>query len=199
MYLAFPEGEARERVLFDLVKQFSKTDPDDPEWLRYKLSVVECRALENVARGLNDTAAEQARLRGVIREIADFAATQMKGTIEEAGLTTRQLLEDVQASLHDSIAGEAILKCYTEETRQQFIESSLAQALATSQKQMDGWIKGALDGAIRNAQDALAAVTRDFRFKLLGAWSYLLWSVFAGGLLCGFGLLFLGYWLGKHL
>jgi citrate lyase gamma subunit len=101
---------------------------------------------------------------------------------------------------------KAILKCYTEETRQQFaavirtiIESSLAQALATSQKQMDGWLKGALDGAIRNAQDALAAVTRDFRVKLLGAWSYLLWSVFAGGLLCGFGLLFLGYWLGKHL
>jgi citrate lyase gamma subunit len=206
VYLAFPEGEARERVLFDLVKQFSKMDPEDPEWLRYKLSVVECRALENVARGLNDAAAEQARLRGVTREIADYAATQMKGTIEEAGLTTRQLLEDVQASLHHSIAGEAILKCYTEETRQQFavvirniIESSLAQALATSQKQMDRWLKGALDSAIRNAQNALAAVTRDFRVKLLGAWSYLLWSVFAGGLLCGFGLLFLGYWLGRRV
>ena len=206
VYLAFPEGEARERVLFDLVKQFSKMDPEDPEWLRYKLSVVECRALENVARGLNDAATEQARLRGVTREIADYATTQMKGTIEEAGLTTRQLLEDVQASLHDSIAGEAILKCYTEETRQQFaaviraiIESSLAQALATSQKQMDGWLKGALDGAIRNAQDGLAAVTRDFRVRLLGAWGYLLWSVFAGGLVSGFGLLFLGYWLGKHL
>jgi hypothetical protein len=36
-------------------------DPEDPEWLRYKLNVVECRALENVARGLNDAAAEQAR------------------------------------------------------------------------------------------------------------------------------------------
>jgi hypothetical protein len=35
-------------------------------------------------------------------------------------MTPRQLLEDVQASLHDSIAGEAILRCYTEETRQQF-------------------------------------------------------------------------------
>ena len=206
VYLAFPEGEARERVLFDLIKQFSKMDPEDPEWLRYKLSVVEGRALENVARGLNDAAAEQARLRGVTREIADFAAMQMRGTIEGATITARQLLEDVQASLHDSIAGEAILKCYTEETRQQFaavirtiIESSLAQALATSQKQMDGWLKGALDGAIRNAQDALAAVTRDFRVKLLGAWSYLLWSVFAGGLLGGFGLIFLGYWLGRHL
>ena len=168
--------------------------------------MVECRALENVARGLNDATVEQARLRSVTREIADYAATQMKGTIEEAGLTTRQLLEDVQASLHDSIAGEAILKCYTEETRQQFaavirtiIESSLAQALATSQKQMDGWLKGALDGAIRNAQDALSAATRDFRVKLLGARGYLLWSLFAGGLLSGFGLLFLGYWFGKHL
>jgi citrate lyase gamma subunit len=206
VYLAFPEGEARERVLFDLVKQFSKMDPEDPEWLRYKLSVVECRALENVAQGLNDAAAEQSRLRGVTREIADYAATQMKGTIEEAGLTTRQLLEDVQASLHDSIAGEAILKCYTEETRQQFgavirtiIESSLGQALATSQKEMDGWLKGALDEAIRNAKDALSAVTRDFRVKLLGTRGYLLWSVFAGGLLSGFGLVFLGYWMGKHL
>ena len=63
VYLAFPEGEARERVLFDLVKQFAKMDPEDPEWLRYKLSVVECRALENVARSLNDAASEQARLR----------------------------------------------------------------------------------------------------------------------------------------
>jgi hypothetical protein len=167
---------------------------------------VECRALENVARGLNNAATEQARLRSVTREIADFAATQMKGSIEEAGVTTRQLLEDVQASLHDSIAGEAILKCYTEETRQQFagvigaiMESSLTQALATLQKQMDGWLKSSLDGTIRNAQDALSAVTRNFRVKLLGAWGYLLWSVFGGGLLCGFTLLFLEYWLGKHL
>jgi hypothetical protein len=206
VYLAFPEGEARERVLFDLVKQFAKMDPEDPEWLRYKLSVVECRALENVACALNTAASEQARLRSVTREIADFAATQMKGAIEEAGATARQLLEDVQASLHDAIAGEAILRCYTHETRHQFatvirtiIESCVAQALTASQKQMDGWLKGALDGAIRNAQAALAAVTRGFQVKLLGGWGYLLWSIFAGGLLCGAGLLFLGYWLGRHL
>jgi hypothetical protein len=55
--------------------------------------------------------------------------------------------------IHGSIAGEAILEYYTEETRQQFaaiirtiVESSLSQALATSQKQIDGWLKGALDG-----------------------------------------------------
>ena len=206
VYLAFPAGEARERVLFDLVKQFAKMDPEDPEWLRYKLSIVECRALENVARSLNDAAAEQARLRSVTREIADYAATQLKGTIQEASVATRQLLEDVQANLHEAIAGDTILKSYSEETRQQFggvirniIESSLTQALAMSQKQMDGWLRGALDGAIRNAQDALAAVTLDFRVKLLGAWGYLLWGVFAGGILGGAGLLVLGYWFGKHI
>jgi hypothetical protein len=176
VYLAFPEGEARERVLFDLVKQFAKMDPEGPEWLRYKLSVVECRALENVARGLNDAAAELARLRSVTREIADFAAMRMRGTIEEATITARQLLEDVQASLHDSIAGEAILKCYTEETRQQFagvinsiIESTLTRALTLSQERMDDWVRKTLERSIRDAQNALASATAGFRAKLGGA------------------------------
>jgi len=84
--------------------------PGRSEWLRYKLSIVECRALEKTARGLTEAATEQARLRGVTREIADFAATQMKGSIDSAAQTTRQLLEDVQASLHEAIAGDAILR-----------------------------------------------------------------------------------------
>ena len=205
VYLAFPEGEARERVLFDLVKQFSKMDPEDPEWLCYKLSVVECRALENVARGLNDAAAEQARLRSVTREIADYAATQMKGTIEEAGLTTRQLLEDVQASLHDSIAGEAILRCYTEETRQQFaaviksiIESTLTRALTISQERMDDWVRKSLDQSIRDAQNSLASATEGFRARLGGAWGRLLWACFGGGLVAAALLIAGGFWLGRN-
>ena len=205
VYLAFPEGEARERVLFDLVKQFSKMDPEDPEWLRYKLSVVECRALENVARGLNDAAAEQARLRGVTREIADYAATQMKGTIEEAGVTTRQLLEDVQASLHDSIAGEAILKCYTEETRQQFgsvvnriIEDTLTRALTLSQERMDEWVKKTLEQSICEAQNALASAMAGLQAKLGGTWGRLLWACFGGGLVAAALLLVGGFWLGRN-
>jgi hypothetical protein len=205
VYLAFPEGEARERVLFDLVKQFSKMDPEDPEWLRYKLSVVECRALENVVRGLNDAAAEQARLRAVTREIADFAATQMKGTIEEAGVTTRQLLEDVQASLHDSIAGEAILKCYTEETRQQFaaviksiIESTLTRALTLSQERMDDWVRKSLDQSVRDAQNTLASAMAGLQAKLGGTWGRLLWACFGGGLVAAALLMAGGFWLGRN-
>jgi len=205
VFLAFPEGEARERVLIDLVQQFSKMDPEDPEWLRYKLSVVECRALENVARALNDAAAEQARLRGLTREIADFAATQMRGTIEGATITARELLEDVQASLHDSIAGEAILKCYTEETRQQFagviksiIESTLTRALTLSQERMDDWVEKTLEQSIRDAQNALASATEGFRAKLGGVWGRFAVACFGGGLAAAALLMAGGFWLGRN-
>ena len=205
VYLAFPEGDARERVLIDLVKQFSKMDPHDPEWLRYKLSVVECRALENVARSLNEAAAEQARLRGITREMADYAATQLRGTIENAASNARQLLEDVQLSLHDAVSGDAILKSYTEETRQQFakviaaiIEETLVQALNTSQQRMDAWMKGSLDRTIHEAQRSLAAAITDFRLKLGGAWGQLFLGCVCGGILAAALLLVGGFWLGKH-
>lgn len=205
VYLAFPEGEARERVLIDLVKQFSKMDPHDPEWLRYKLSVVECRALEKVARSLNEAAAEQDRLRGVTREIADYASTQLRGTIENAAANARQLLEDVQLSLHDAVSGDAILKSYTEETRQQFakviaaiIDETLVRALSTSHQKMNTWMKGSLDETIREAQRSLAAATTDFRLKLGGAWGQLLWGCVCGGVLAAALLLVGGFWLGKH-
>ena len=205
VYLAFPEGEARERVLFDLIKQFSKMDPDDPEWLRYKLNVVECKAMENMARALNEAALEQARLRGVTREVADYASLQIRGTIENAASQTRQLLEDVQLSLHDAISGEAILKSYTDETRQQFavvireiIEDSLLRALSLSQQRMDEWMKGTLDNSIREAQKSLASVTTDFRVKLGGAWGHLLWGCVGGGVLASGLLLVGGFWLGRH-
>jgi hypothetical protein len=141
----------------------------------------------------------------VTREVADFAATQMKGAIEEAGLTTRQLLEDVQASLHDSIAGDAILKCYTEETRKQFgsvihaiIGDTLTRALTLSQERMDDWMKKTLEQSIREAQKALASATTDFRVKLGGAWGRLLWACFGGGLIAGALLLAGGFWLGRN-
>jgi hypothetical protein len=205
VFLAFPEGEARERVLIDLVQQFSKMDPEDPEWLRYKLSIVECRALENTARGLTEAATEQARLRGVTREIADFAATQVKGSIDSAAQTTRQLLEDVQASLHEAIGGDAILKSYSEETRKHFaavirslIDDALTRALNLAHGRMDEWIKKTLEYSMAEAQKALASANDDFKSKLTGVWGRLLWACISGGLIAGALLLACGVWLGRN-
>ena len=205
VFLAFPEGEARERVLIDLVQQFSKMDPEDPEWLRYKLSIVECRALENLGRSLTDAALEQARLRGVTREIADFAATQIKGSIDSAAQTTRHLLEDLQASLHESIAGDAILKSYSEETRKHFaavikllIDDALTRAVIVAHGRMDEWVKKTLEHSMAEAQMALTAANKDFKDKLNGIWGWLLWACLGGGLLAGGLLLAGGFWLGRN-
>jgi hypothetical protein len=205
VYLAFPEGESRERALLDLVKQFAKMDPQDPEWLRYRLSIVECRAMENVANRLVESANAQERLRGVTREISDFTSRELKVTIQNATTDTRQLLEDVQANLHDAIAGDAILKTYIEETRDKFgavigtiMESQLGRALEISQSKMELWVTGKLNDSVKQAEGALSLVTRDFRIKLFGAWSSLLWGVFAAGLIAAGGLLAGGFWLGKH-
>jgi hypothetical protein len=205
VFLAFPEGEARERVLIDLVQQFSKMDPEDPEWLRYKLSIVECRALENLGRSLTDAALEQARLRGVTREIADFAATQIKGSIDSAAQTTRQLLEDLQASLHESIAGDAILKSYSEETRKHFaavikllLDDALTRAVIVAHGRMDEWVKKTLEHSMAEAQMALTAANKDFKDKLNGIWGWLLWACLGGGLLAGGLLLAGGFWLGRN-
>jgi hypothetical protein len=141
----------------------------------------------------------------VTREIADYSATQLKCTIENAASNTRQLLEDVQLSLHDAVSGDAILKSYTDETRQQFasvikaiIEDTLKRALALSQQRMDEWVRAELDASIREARKSLAAVTTDFRVKLGGAWGQLLWGCIGAGLVAA-GLLFAGgFWLGRH-
>ena len=205
VFLAFPEGEARERVLIDLVHQFSKMDPEDPEWLRYKLSIVESHALENTARGLTDAAAEQARLRSVTREIADFAATQMKSSIDAATQSARQLLEDVQASLHDAIAGDAILKSYSEETRKHFAaviksltDDTLIRALNLAQGRMDDWVKKTLEYSMAEAQYALNAASKDFKDQLSGVLGWLLWACFGGGLIAGGLFLASGFWLGRN-
>ena len=205
VYLAFPEGDSRERVLLDLVRQFTKMDPEDPEWLRYKLSIVECKAMENIATCLAQAAEEQARLRGVTREIADFTSRELRTAMKQATDDTRQLLEDVQASLHDAVSGDAIVKSYIDQTKQQFgtvihtiMEAQLTSALMISQSKMDEWARAKLDASVKSAESTLAAVTRDFRVRLFGAWSSLLWSVFAGGVVAAAGLVVGGYWLGKH-
>ncbi len=78
----------------------------------------------NTVRSLTEPATEQSLLRGVAHGIADFAATQMREPIDSAALTARQVLEDVQAGLHEAIAGDTILKNYSVETRKRSPPSS---------------------------------------------------------------------------
>ena len=111
----------------------------------------------------------------------------------------------MNGSLAHDADDEAILKCYSEETRQQFagviksiIESTLTRALTLSQERMDGWVRETLEQSIRDAQNALASAAAAFRAKLGGAWGRLLWACFPGELIAAVLLLAGGFWLGRN-
>jgi hypothetical protein len=115
------------------------------------------------------------------------------------------LLEDVQASLHEAIAGDAILKSYSEETRKHFaavikslIDDALARALTVAHGRMDEWVKKTLEHSMAEAQKALTAANNDFKSKLSGVWGRLLWACIGGGLIAGALLLAGGFWLGRN-
>ena len=52
--------------------------------------------------------------------------------------------------------------------------------------------------SIRGAQNALASATAGFRAKLGGAWGWLLWACFGGGLVAAALLMAGGFWLGRN-
>jgi hypothetical protein len=78
------------------------------------------------------------------------------------------------------------------------MEAQLGRALEISQSKMEMWVTGKLNDSVKLAESVLGAVTRDFRIRLFGAWSSLLWGVFAAGLLAGGALFAGGFWLGRN-
>lgn len=203
--LAFDPGEERDRALLDLLHQVTRLQPDDPEWAKYKLGLVEKRALERVTASLTSAAEDLRHLRGVVSEITGNAARDLKGTIQNATSETKQLLEDTQARLKDAIAGDAILKAYSEETQLRFgavieaiMKKNLTSASELVQGRMEKWVTEQVDASVARAEKSLASVTRDFQVRLYGQWGRLLWGVGLGGVVAGFILLFIGYFIGKH-
>jgi hypothetical protein len=136
---------------------------------------------------------------------ADWKPEEFKGQTIDLGVPSAHDYAAKEVSLHDSIAGEAVLKCYTEETRQQFagviksiIESTLTRTLTLSQERMDDWVRKTSKQSIRDAQNTLASVTAGFRAKLGGVWGRLLWACFGGGLVAAALLMAGGFWLGRN-
>lgn len=107
--------------------------------------------------------------------------------------------------MHEAIAGDAILKSYSEETRKHFaavikslIDDALTRALNLAHARMDEWVKKTLEHSMAEAQKALSAANSDFKNKITGAWGKLIWACFGGGLVAGALLLAGGFWLGKN-
>lgn len=143
----------------------------------------------------------QVAVESVNERIARQAATAIE--------TTRQTLEDMRNDVSAAISSEVVVKAYETATRERFgqiidgtVEPAIKKSTTLITNRLESWADGVLDHQLGRMSSAVTAtltsVTRDFRVRLYGAWSGLLWAMLGGGAMAGMALFILGYYLGKH-
>lgn len=199
-----PDEATRQRFLLRL-NSFTNVSPKDPLFGTLDAMGLLTLAFRNLVTSFGSTTAEFRGVQARVRESVDIAERNLKSVVSAAGHETQQLLEDVRKELRESISSEAIVKAYDEETRKQFgfviqglMQKQLETATGLITAQMEKWVEENVQRSVQQVNVALTAATKDFRVRLYGAWSGLLWAMLGGGAIAALGLFFCGYWLGRH-
>ena len=176
-------------------------------------SVEEARSIKNnvtaSVEASQQTAAEIRQMlagaQSILEQLRDEIQRQGEATIE----TTRQALEDMRVEVSASMSSEKVVRTYEEATRQRFaevidgtVQPGITKATTLITNRLETWANGVLDQQLGKMSSAVTAtltsITRDFRVRLYGAWSGLLWAMLGGGVIAGLALFMAGYYLGKH-
>jgi hypothetical protein len=199
-----PDEATRQRFLLRL-NSFTNVSPKDPLFGTLDAMGLLTLAFRDLVTRFGSTTVEFRGVQARVRESVDIAERNLKSVVSAAGHDTQQLLEDVRKELREAISSEAIVKAYDEETRKQFglvvqglMQKQLETATALITAQMEKWVEDSVQRSVQQVNVALAAATKDFRVRLYGAWSGLLWAMLGGGAIAALGLFFCGYWLGRH-
>ena len=82
------------------------------------------------------------------------------------------------------------------------VQPAIIKSTTLITDRLESWAEGVLDQQLTKMSGAvnatLKSVTRDFRVRLYGAWSGLLWAMVGGGVIAGLTLFMAGFYLGKH-
>jgi len=82
------------------------------------------------------------------------------------------------------------------------VQPAITKSTTLIANSLQSWAEDVVDQQLANMSGAvnatLTSVTRDFRVRLYGAWSGLLWAMVGGGVIAGLILFMAGYYLGKH-
>ena len=176
-------------------------------------SVDEARAIsEHVTTSVEASKEAAADIQKLVEQ-AHATLKQLKDEIQRQGEitieTTRQALEDMRQEVSGNMSSENVVKAYEEATRKRFgevMDSTVQPAITKSTtlitNRLESWAEGVLDQQLTKMSGAvnrtLTSVTRDFRVRLYGAWSGLLWTMVGGGVIAGLIMFMAGFYLGKH-
>lgn len=199
-----PDDSTRERFLLRL-SSFTNVSPKDPLFGTLDAMGLLTLAFRDLVGKFGETTSEFRGVQSRVRESVDIAERNLKTLVSGASHEAQQLLEDLRKELRDRISSEAIVKTYDEETRKQFglviqglMQKQLETATGLITAQMEKWVEESVQRSVQQVNVALTAATKDFRVRLYGAWSGLLWAMLGGGAIAALGLFFSGYWLGRH-
>jgi len=176
-------------------------------------SVGEARAIsEHVTTSVEASKEAAADIQKLVDE-AHATLKQLKDEIQRQGEitieTTRQALEDMRQEVSVNMSSENVVKAYEEATRKRFgevIDGTVQPAITKSTtfitNSLQSWAEGVLDQQLTKMSGAvnatLTSVTRDFRVRLYGAWSGLLWAMVGGGVIAGLIMFMAGFYLGRY-
>jgi hypothetical protein len=176
-------------------------------------SVAESRAIsQHVTTSVAASKVAAAEVQQLVEQ-AHATLQQLKHEIQRQGEitieTTRQALEDMRQEVSANLSSENVVQAYEEATRKRFaevIERTVQPAITKSTtlitNRLENWAEGVLDQQLTKMSGAvnatLTSVTRDFRVRLYGAWSGLLWAMLSGGVIAALILFMAGYYLGEH-
>ena len=176
-------------------------------------SVDEARAIsEHVTTSVEASKEAAADIQKLVEQ-AHATLKQLKDEIQRQGEitieTTRQALEDMRQEVLANMSSENVIQAYEEATRKRFgevMDSTVQPAITKSTtlitNRLESWAQGVLDQQLTKMSGAvnrtLTGVTRDFRVRLYGAWSGLLWAMVGGGVIAGLIMFMAGFYLGKY-
>jgi membrane-associated HD superfamily phosphohydrolase len=176
-------------------------------------SVDEARAIsEHVTTSVEASKEAAADIQKLVEQ-AHATLKQLKDEIQRQGEitieTTRQALDDVRQKVSANMSSENVVKAYEEATRKRFgevidgtVQPAITKSTTLITNSLQSWAEGVLDQHLTKMSGAvnatLTSVTRDFRVRLYGAWSGLLWAMVGGGVIAGLILFMAGFYLGKH-
>jgi hypothetical protein len=176
-------------------------------------SVDEARAISEHVTTSVDASKEAAADIQKLVEQAHATLKQLKDEIQRQGEitieTTRQALEDMRQKVSANMSSEEVVKAYEEATRKRFgevidgtVQPAITKSTTLITNSFQNWAEGVLDQHLTRMSGAvnatLTSATHDFRVRLYGAWSGLLWAMVGGGVIAGLILFMAGFYLGKH-
>ena len=176
-------------------------------------SVDEARAIsEHVTTSVEASKEAAADIQKLVDE-AHATLKQLKDEIQRQGEitieATRQALEDMRQEISANMSSENLVQAYEEGTRKRFgevidgtVQPAITKSTTLITNRLQNWADGVLDQQLTKMSGAvnatLTSVTRDFRVRLYGAWSGLLWAMVGGGVIAGLIMFMAGFYLGKH-